>query len=270
MRESKLGHEVSEETKRKISKSLKGRFAGVNHPMYGKHHSLESREKMSQALKGENNPFYGVTGEDHYMFGRKLSEETRKKMSEAHRLENNPNWGASIIEQWGGMWFLKTMAEANFSVTKISEYTGIPRTTINGYLRHRGYTWTKLKEETGNNIRHYIIDDYGGLDFLINSIKGGKTQKEIAKEIGVSVPTIVHYLNMKGYTWTKLNEEVTGNKRYSIEDLGGLDFIINCIKNGKTQNDIAKENKIAAKTIRKYLEQNGYNWEQIKELVTIK
>lgn len=264
MRESKLGHEVSEETKQKISKSLKGRFAGENHPMYGKHHSLESREKMSQALKGENNPFYGVTGENHYMFGRKLSEETKEKISLANKSENNPNWGESVIEEWGGFWFLKTMVEANFTATKVSEYTGIPRTTINGYLRHRNYTWKKLKEEVTGNKQYSIIDKYGGLDFLIKSIKDGKTQKEVANEIGITVPTIGYFLSARGYTWRKLKEEVTGNKRYTLDDLGGLDFLRLCIKDGKTQNDIAKEYKIAAKTIRKYLKRNGYTWLEIK------
>ena len=53
---------------------------GENNPNFGKpawnngkHHSEETRKKMSEANKGENNP----------MFGKHHSEETRKKMSEA-------------------------------------------------------------------------------------------------------------------------------------------------------------------------------------------
>ena len=38
-------------------------MSGENHPMYGKHHTQESREKMSISKKdmynGENNPFFG-------------------------------------------------------------------------------------------------------------------------------------------------------------------------------------------------------------------
>lgn len=53
---------------------------GKNHPLYGKHLSGEHRRKISDAVKGENNPFYGKSSP---MKGRQHSEETRKKMSEA-------------------------------------------------------------------------------------------------------------------------------------------------------------------------------------------
>ena len=43
--------------------------SGKNHPMYGRKHSEESKQKMREAL-----------------IGRKLSEETKKKMSEAGKL----------------------------------------------------------------------------------------------------------------------------------------------------------------------------------------
>ena len=43
------GKKHSDETKRKISKSKKGRCGGENHPMFGKKHSEESREKMRRS-----------------------------------------------------------------------------------------------------------------------------------------------------------------------------------------------------------------------------
>lgn len=46
---------------------------GENNNMYGRHHSEETKKKMSEALKGENHPLYG----------KHRSEETRKKISEA-------------------------------------------------------------------------------------------------------------------------------------------------------------------------------------------
>lgn len=55
---------MSEETKKKISKSNKGRTA----PMKGKHHSEETKKKLSQLSKG-----------------RKLSEETKLKLHEAQK-----------------------------------------------------------------------------------------------------------------------------------------------------------------------------------------
>ena len=47
---------------------------GEKHPMYGKHHTEETKKKISENLKGENNHFYGK----HH------TEETKKKISEAH------------------------------------------------------------------------------------------------------------------------------------------------------------------------------------------
>ena len=48
---------------------------GENNPLYGKHHSDETRKKLSELTKGENHP----------MYGKHRSEETRKKMSESHK-----------------------------------------------------------------------------------------------------------------------------------------------------------------------------------------
>lgn len=63
------GKHHSEETRRKISEYLKkdGRMAGKNNPNYGKHHSDDTKKKISERLKkggklaGKNNPMYGNT-----------------------------------------------------------------------------------------------------------------------------------------------------------------------------------------------------------------
>ena len=53
--------------------------SGENHPLFSKHHSAETRKKMSESKNGENNP----------MYGKHRSEETRKKISEANMGKNN-------------------------------------------------------------------------------------------------------------------------------------------------------------------------------------
>ena len=73
-----LGFKHSEETKKKISESKKGK----NHLMFGKHHSEESIKKMSKAKKGK-----------------KLSEETKKKLSKANKEKNNPMFGKHHSEE---------------------------------------------------------------------------------------------------------------------------------------------------------------------------
>jgi group I intron endonuclease len=82
----------SEESKQKMSKSLKGRKLteetrqklseirkGENHPMYGKHPTEEARQKMSESHKGLQ------AGENNPMYGKHHSEESKQKMSDSRK-----------------------------------------------------------------------------------------------------------------------------------------------------------------------------------------
>ena len=82
---SEIKQNISEESRRKMSEGKKGE----NNHQYGKTRSEETRKKISEGMKGENNHQYGKTH----------SEETRKKMSEAKKGENNPNYGKTASEE---------------------------------------------------------------------------------------------------------------------------------------------------------------------------
>jgi group I intron endonuclease len=79
------GYVTSEETKKKISNSLKGKMAGINHPMwgikgeaspnYGKKRTMETKQKMSKSRKGK------YVGENHPWYGKKHSEKTIRLLS---------------------------------------------------------------------------------------------------------------------------------------------------------------------------------------------
>ena len=62
------GIPVPDEQKKRQSEAMKGKLAGEKHPFYGKHHSEETRKKLSEAHKGK-----------------KMSEESKKKMSAAKK-----------------------------------------------------------------------------------------------------------------------------------------------------------------------------------------
>ena len=66
------GHKHSEESRHKNSLAHRG-----------KHHSAETCQKISEAMKGENNPF----------FGKHHSEESRKKIAEALKGKSNSTKG---------------------------------------------------------------------------------------------------------------------------------------------------------------------------------
>lgn len=88
------GRTHSDETKRKISESGKGKHSGESHYCFGKSLSEETKRKISESTSGINNP----------MYGKKHSDETRKKISELakHRLknkENHPNYNKHLSEE---------------------------------------------------------------------------------------------------------------------------------------------------------------------------
>lgn len=77
---------LSEETKRKISASRKGRP--------GTAHSKEHILKMSELHKGENNPFYG----------RKHSDKTKEKWKRSRTCENHPMHGRKHSKETKEHW----------------------------------------------------------------------------------------------------------------------------------------------------------------------
>lgn len=76
--EGNLGWIPSEEIKKKISKSRRGKLIGKDNPFYGKKHTKETRRKMSK-----NHP--RLCGKDNPNYGRIASEETRRKISKASK-----------------------------------------------------------------------------------------------------------------------------------------------------------------------------------------
>jgi hypothetical protein len=89
----------------KLSEKTKERFKNPeNHPLYGKHHTEESKRKNSESHKGK---FPSAEtriklsesrrGEKNHNYGKPRSEEAKKKQSETMKGrycgENNPNYG---------------------------------------------------------------------------------------------------------------------------------------------------------------------------------
>jgi hypothetical protein len=52
--EALKGHIVSEEQREKQSQALKGKYAGEKHPMYGKRHTEDAKERISNMHKGQH------------------------------------------------------------------------------------------------------------------------------------------------------------------------------------------------------------------------
>ena len=109
------GYKWSEESKKRISESRKGKNVGTDNPNYGKTPSEKVKEKISHKLKNfylcHDANFKGkkhteeslskisenrkgkCKGEEHPFYNKPRTEETRKKISEAVKGEKHPFFG---------------------------------------------------------------------------------------------------------------------------------------------------------------------------------
>lgn len=113
--EGSVGFVMSEETKRKISKSTKGkkRTEEFKNKMKIIHtgrkkrpHTEETKRKMSQSRSGQNNPMYGKNHNEETKekiresnVGKERTEETKRKMSQSRSGQNNSMYGKNHSEE---------------------------------------------------------------------------------------------------------------------------------------------------------------------------
>lgn len=172
--ESKKGKQLSEEHKRKLSESRKGeknpnygngdKIRGEKNPNYGRHHSEEAKRKLSESQKGRHHSeetkrkmSESRKGEKSYWYGKHLSEETKRKLSESkkgkHRSEEikrkiSENKSKPVVQidpitsKIVRVWESATEAgrQGGFTSTNISA-------CCKGKLKtHKGYKWMYLSD----------------------------------------------------------------------------------------------------------------------------
>lgn len=88
--ESNKGKIVSEETKEKMRKNHAD-YSNGKHPMYGKHHTEQSKRNMSAGQQNRSKQWRQRQSEAQK--GKKHTQEWKDMMSERNKGENNPNYG---------------------------------------------------------------------------------------------------------------------------------------------------------------------------------
>lgn len=156
---SRFGHEVSEETRKKLSAANKGRpgLSGENHPNYRVSPSDETRQKISDSLKGryagEKNPFYGrkhgesfrskVSGENHWTTRQSFSDETRAKMSAAQAGARSNNHRACMCIETGETFPYVKAAEMKYGF----QASHIHSVCKGNRKRCGGYHWKYISDD---------------------------------------------------------------------------------------------------------------------------
>ena len=177
-------------------------MGGENNPMYGKTHSLESKEKISKNrrdMSGENNPFYGKT---HSLESIKRMQEIKvgkyvgkKSYIYGKRGEECPNYGRKHteeeIEKMRKVQSIKkevvlkilNLLDKKISSVKIAKELNVCKNTV-----------IKVKMGKYNKIynlpeRNFVEKNYRTKkEVIIKIIKlldKGVLQKDIAKQLGI-------------------------------------------------------------------------------------
>lgn len=139
----KVGYKMSEESLRKMSEAQRGE----NNPMYGRHHTEETKMKMRKPHR----PFSEGTKRkmSEAKKGVKKSEETKRKMSEAQKNRHHTHKGTpcseetkekirqSNLKRLGG----RTIHQYDLNGIFVAEYS-----SLNEIVRKTGYDIGKLSK----------------------------------------------------------------------------------------------------------------------------
>ena len=189
--------------------------------------------------------------------------------------EDHPNYKGHIIDEAGGIEYLKKSKASGKSLEDMLDELGMDDKAFYNYLKNHGYNgWHDItgKRESSTGINHHNykqqkIKDAGGLDFLKSCKNKGLSKQQVSDSINVSIFVIDNYLKQNGVKWEKLTgkrETVSGKnhrdcKWQIMEDAGGIEYIIKAESSGRTLENLLKEFNVGHKSFYRYLKDHGYS-----------
>ena len=177
IRKKLLGHKQSKRTLKKIvetrrknksyghsekwKKEMSKLFSGKGNPFYGKHHSMESKEKISNVQKGSSCSEETKRKMSKVRMGYKVSKKTRIKLSILKKGKNNWNWKNGISPKNKRirkglkfkLWREAVFARDNYTCQKYGLKNGNGKTIVFHPHHIRNFAeYPKLRFKTDNGI----------------------------------------------------------------------------------------------------------------------
>lgn len=122
----------------------------------------------------------------------------------------------------------------------------------------------ELRKQKIFDDRFGVIEEKGGMTYIVKCIKKGKTQGDVADELNLPKSFIIQYLALHNMTWLEVYAEVITQEKFKIiTKNGGLHFIINCILKDWKKSDICKSLQVRSKDLDAYLESFNLNYKEI-------
>ena len=164
------------------------------------------------------------------------------------------------INDNGGLPRLYQMAKENKTLKDVTLEFKVSEDYIREYLREQGFSgWRGLVKQARTSIVDYsIIDEKGGVLFIIDQLVKGNPIRSLAKDLNVKTKFINDYLNSKGLDSKEINKHISKwQVEIVLKNFGGVDYIKNNLKLGLSLTEISEECKIPTKKLSKYLKENS-------------
>ena len=164
------------------------------------------------------------------------------------------------INNNGGFTKLYELAKENKTQKQAALDLKVPQSYIKEYLNEQGIsTWHELvKQARGFKDDYTIIDEKGGVLFIIDELVNGKSIKEICENLNIKRKFFNDYLNYKGINPQKLNNQISKwTVELGLKNFGGVTYIKKNLKLGLTLDEISEECKISKSILSKYLKKNS-------------
>lgn len=231
------GKHHTEETKIKISNANKGRLVGAKNPHYGKQMSDETKKKISNSKKGK------YTGENNPFFGKHLTDEHKKKIQDALKSKykeiEHPNSLPVLCVELNKIWTNSASAAKYLNVGVTSIRDACNNNNKIAYGNH----WMYIKDFSVHEAKRKLLQKNRDRDVPVMCVETGIVYDNIidacnntnATPSGIKKCIYKNGQTSGGYHWKIAEEEWLSHRSQWADKI-----ISNLLRNEELMNEINK------------------------------